>query len=502
MRFLQRSLVGIFLIALTLGLMAWAGKTVMGAVQTRMDQEPRSFNPPERVLAVNAITITPQSIAPKLSTFGEVLSRRTLVVRTSVGGTVIEVAPEFADGGHVEQGALLLRIDPVEAEAALARVEADMLDAEAEARDADRAISLAQDELDAAVAQADLRDSALARQVDLQSRGVGTAAAVETAQLSASSAAQSILSRRQSLAQAEARVDQAQTRLARQSISRAEAQRALDATQIHAAFAGTLGEVSVITGGRVTQNEAIAQIIDPNQLEVSFRISTPQYARLLDTAGQLIRAPVSVSLDVLGVDLLASGRITRESAGVGEGQTGRLLYATLDTARGFRPGDFVTVSVDEPELNGVVLLPATALGSGNTVLLIAEDGRLSQTVVQLVRRQENDVIIRAPDITGQQIVAERSPLLGVGIKVRAIDPNAPVAAAPERPRRGPPPDDAENNGGGEMVVLSEERRAKLLAFLEANSRIPAEIKEDMITQINAEETPVSIVERLENRMGG
>lgn len=498
MRFLQRSLVGIFLIAVTLGLLGWAGKTVMGAVQTRMDQEPRNFNPPERILAVNAITITPQSVAPKLTAFGEVLSRRTLDVRSSVGGTVIEVAPEFQDGGHVEQGALLLRIDPVEAEAALARVEADMLDAQAEARDAGRAISLAQDERDAAVAQAALRDTALARQVDLQTRGVGTAAAVETAELSASSAAQSVLSRRQSLAQAEARLDQAKTRLARQAISHAEAQRALDATQIHAAFAGTLGEVGVITGGRVTQNESVAKIIDPSQLEVSFRISTPQYARLLDGEGQLSRAPVSVSLDVLGVDLLASGRISRESAGVGEGQTGRLLYATLDAARGFRPGDFVTVTVDEPELIGVSLLPATALGSGNTVLVIGAEGRLSLANVELIRRQDNDVIIRAPELAGEQIVAERSPLLGVGIKVRAIDPDAPVTGVPERPRRGPPPDEE----SGEMVVLSEERRAKLLAFVEANTRIPAEVKETMLRQIRAEETPVSVVERLESRMGG
>ena len=52
-------------------------------------------------------------------------------------------------------------------------------------------------------------------------------------------------------------------------------------------------------------------------------------------------APVTVTLDV-GGDLRADGRITRESAAVGEGQTGRLIFARLDAA-GAPPGDFVTV---------------------------------------------------------------------------------------------------------------------------------------------------------------
>ena len=43
MRFLRRSLVGIFLLSVTLALMALAGNLVRGAVTERMAQEPRSF---------------------------------------------------------------------------------------------------------------------------------------------------------------------------------------------------------------------------------------------------------------------------------------------------------------------------------------------------------------------------------------------------------------------------------------------------------------------------
>ena len=60
---------------------------------------------------------------------------------------------------------------------------------------------MVQDELTAALAQSDLRKKALARQVDLQKRGVGTAAAVEAAELAMSSADQAVLVKRNARAQ-------------------------------------------------------------------------------------------------------------------------------------------------------------------------------------------------------------------------------------------------------------------------------------------------------------
>lgn len=492
MRFLKRSLVGIFLISVTVALMAWAVQIVAGAVQTRMGEEPRQFTPPERVLTVNAQQIEIQTLTPELIVFGEVLSRRTLDLRTSVGGTVLAVSSSFQEGGQVDAGELLLQIDPIDAEAALARVRADMQDAEGEQRDAERAIVLALDELAAARNQADLRERALARQIDLKDRGVGTSAAIENAELAESSAAQAVLARRQSLAQAEARLDQAATRIARQQINLAEAQRNLAATEIHATFAGTLGAVSVIAGGRVTANELIAQIIDPDQLEVAFRVSTPQYTRLLDEQGDLQAAPVGVSLDVLGIDLLATGQISRESAGVGEGQTGRLLFATLENPRGFRPGDFVTVSVAEPELSGVFLLPATALGADGTLLIIGENDRLEAVDVQLLRRQGNDVILRGDTVNGRQVVSERSPLLGAGIRVQLADTNS------QSERREPPTPSAD----AAMISLTDERRAKLVAFVEGNSRMPQEAKTRILGQLQEPEVPAEIVTRIESRMGG
>lgn len=483
MRFLRRSLTGVFLLAVTLALLAWAGSMVRDAVVARMNEQPRSFPQRERVLSVNVVTLEPQTIIPEMTVFGELRSQRTLDLRSATGGTVLQASDALVEGGNVTAGQLLLRIDPVDAQAALDRVRADLQDAQAELRDAERALLLAGDELSAARAQAALQEQALARARDLKERGVGTAAAVENAELAVSSAQASVLNRRQSVASAEARIDQATTRLARTRINVAEAERAVADTEIFAAFDGTLADVTVSDGGRVTPNERFAQLIDPTRLEVVFRVSTSQYARLLDGNGRLIDAPVSVALDVSGVNLRATGQITREGASVGAGQTGRLLFARLDAAPGFRPGDFVTVSIDEPALENVALVPATAVSPDETVLVVNAEGRLETGDVALLRRQGDDVIIGVGALAGATIVAERSPLLGTGIKVDPIRPGG-----------------AETQAEPEMIALDAERRAKLVAYV-TQSPMPDAVKARIIGQLEAEQVSSETVERLESRMG-
>ncbi|WP_296422599.1 HlyD family efflux transporter periplasmic adaptor subunit [Yoonia sp.] len=483
MRFLRRSLMGIFLLAVTLAIIAWAGILVRGAVVARMNEEPRSFPQRERVFAVNVVTIVPVTITPELTVFGELRSQRTLDLRSATGGTVLEASDALIEGGTVTAGQRLLRIDPVEAQAALDRVRADLQDAQAELRDAERALILARDELTGAQAQASLQEQALVRARDLQTRGVGTTAAVENAALAASSAQASVLNRRQSLASAEARIDQAMTRLARARISVAEAEREVANTEVFAAFDGTLADVTISLGGRVAANERFAQLVDPTRLEVAFRVSTSQYARLLDGNGTLITAPVRVALDVSGVNLHATGQITREGATVGAGQTGRLLFARLEASPGFRPGDFVTVSIAEPALENVALVPATAVAADQTVLVVGDDDRLESGAVTLLRRQGDDVIIGIGDLAGATIVAERSPLLGAGIKVRPIRPGV-----------------VEEPTGPAMITLDAERREKLMSFV-TESRMPDEVKARIIGQLEAEQVSSETVERLESRMG-
>lgn len=489
MRFLSRSLTGLFLLAVTLALLVLAGVTVTGALRDYAARDGGSMPARERVYVVNLVAVEPRTVAPVMEAFGEVRARRELEVRAQTGGVVIALGPGFEEGGRVEAGQLLLQVDPTDLEDALALARTDLAEAEAEQRDAVAALDIARDDLAAAERQADLRLQALNRQKDLAERGVGTEAAVETAALSEASAQQAVLAKRSALAGAEARVSQAGNALARLRIALAEAERRLQETMVRAAFTGTLSGVTAVEGRIVTANEQLAMLVDPDDLEVAFRVSTAQYARLIDAVGALRPVAVAARLGVAGVDLIARGRIDRESAEVGDGLTGRQLFARLDDARGFRPGDFVTVAVEEPPLEAVVELPAAALDAAGRVLVLGADDRLEEAQVQLLRRQGDRVIVRAPGLEGREVVAERVPVLGAGIKVRAVRPATPEteAALPATPA---------------TIVLDDARRARLIAFVESNERMPAEAKARILAELQAPEVAAETIQRLEERMGG
>lgn len=485
MRFLRQSLMGLFLLSVTVGLLVYAGNMMFQSVSERLSREARPPQNRERVFAVNVMTATKQTITPVLTAFGEVQSSRVLDIRASAAGEIIGLATNFVEGGHVTAGDVLVQIDTANAQFALDRVRADQLDGEAEVRDAKRAVGLARDELEAAQEQAELRDRAFQRQKDLADRGVGTAASVETAELAASSARQSVLSRRQALANAEARIDKAATRLERTRIAVDEADRKLAETTIRAEFSGTLSDVTIVEGGLVSPNERLARLIDPKALEVSVRMSTPQYARLLDQAGNLNTAPVTVTLEAFGVDLTSAGQISRDSAAVGDGQTGRQVFAKLGEARGLKPGDFVTVRVDEPPLADVIRLPSSSLNVSEGVLVLGEGDRLEVVAVTLIRRQGDDILVRGLDLEGREVVTHRTPLLGAGIRVKPLRAEGAIQ-------------DIEP----EMLKLSDDRRAKLIAFVETNQRLPEDVRKRLLTTLAGDTVPATMVTRIESRMGG
>ncbi|WP_306131486.1 efflux RND transporter periplasmic adaptor subunit [Roseivivax marinus] len=488
MRFLRRSLTGLFLFAMTLGLLAYAGLLVRDAVQARLSDEPRMPEREERVYSVNVVTAEAETLRPVLTAYGEIRSRRELEIRAGASGRIVALADEMDEGGRVEANQLLARIDPADAEAARDRAEADLEDALAERDDATRALTLAEDNLAAAEDQVALYDRALSRQRDLADRGVGSTTAVEEAELQTANARSAVIQRRQAIAEAEARIASSETAIRRARLAVAEAERTLADTEVRAGFAGTLSEVSVVEGRRVSESEQIARLIDPEALEVAFRVSTQGYARLLDGDGELQRAPVTVRLDVAGTDLVAQGTIDRAAASVAEGETGRVIYARMERAPGFRPGDFVTVAVEEAPIDGLARLPATALDASGTVLAVTGDDRLEAVPVTLVRRQDDDILVDAAPVDGREVVAQRTPLLGAGIKVRTVA--RPETAAPE-------PAEVED-----LVELTEERRRRLVAFVEDSEAMPASAKERILAQLSAPQVPASVIERLEARIGG
>jgi CheY-like chemotaxis protein len=149
------------------------------------------------------------------------------------------------------------------------------------------------------------------------------------------------------------------------------------------------------------------------------------------------------------------------------------------------------VTVQEPPLSGVALLPSSAVDAAGGVLVVGDGDRLETVATQILRRQGNEVIVAAGPLEGLEVVAERAPTLGAGIRVRPIRPASEDDTAMVTPTDAPT-----------MVVLSAERRAELIAKVEGNARMPAEAKARILAQLSQDMVPAQVIAQLEARRGG
>lgn len=497
MRFMTRSLVALLCAALALAFLGFAALTVQSALSDRAERAQMPRMARERVFTARVVPVEAQRVAPVLTAFGEVRARRMLELRAPASGRVLEIAGGVESGAAVQAGQWLIRLDPAEPRSARDLAQADLERAEADLRDAARSLELARLDRAEAEAQADLRRRAFERREALSARGVASETAIEEAELAYAGARATVIARRQSEAQAEARLESAGNALARQQITLSEAERRLAETEIVALFDGVLGDVTALPGGLVSANERLASVIDPAALEVRFRLSTAQYLRLLDAHGALISAEGEAALELGGLEVSSALHLSRASAEVGEGQTGRLLYAELLHPRGFRPGDFVTVRLAEPELEAVALIPAGAIDAEGRVLVLGADDRLEAATASIVRRQGQMVLISAPELEGREIVAARTPLLGAGIRIRPQrdEPGADLPAAGAATDSAVPVPQAEAPAA--RVILEPDRRAALIARVEGNAAMPAPVRTRILAQLAEDEVPLQLIERLE-----
>ena len=482
MRFFKRGLFGLFLTGLTVGLLL-VGVYIFQNAQNEREQSKGKRTQRERSFTVNVMTIELGTIAPELIAFGEVVSGRTLELRTAASGALVEMSHNFREGGAVSKGELLFATDPASATATHALAETELREAEAELSEAREALILSNDELKAAERQFALRIQAADRQKSLRTRGVGTEAALETAELSASSAETSALGKRQGVANAKARINRAQTGLTRREINVAEATRKLNDLSVHATFDGVLANVSGVLGGLTNANERLGELIDPDALEVSFRISSAQFANLSSAEGGIEAAKVNVFFTGLSEPIPAT--VERSSAAVGEGLTGREIFARLTGTQvaSVRTGDFVSVKIFEPALRGVTQIPAMAANAAGEVLVVGDDNRLTAANVTVLRKQGDNIIVRARDISGQRIVTRRAPQLGAGILIVPRDANAKtVLKAPEG------------------VKLTPEQQMKMTAFIKGE-QMSDDVKKRMLDRIATGRVSQRMYDRISASMG-
>ncbi|MFD0980099.1 efflux RND transporter periplasmic adaptor subunit [Tropicimonas aquimaris] len=488
---IARTGAGLAIGGVSLALLLSAVGVIHDAWSDRVGSAGKTKQPRERSYSVNVATLTVETVAPIITAYGHLESGRTLELRAAVAGKLVSLSEDFRDGGVVEAGDLLFAIDPARLETAFALAETDVAEAVAAKAEAESALELARLEAEASREQLELRQQAAERQQGLRERGVATEADVEAATLSRAAAAQTLLNRQQVVAGDEARLAQAEIALQRKTIALEEGRRDLSEAEHRALFAGVVSDVTAIEGRLVSVNEQLGVLIDTGALEVAFRVTSNQYARLLNDQGAMRKADVEVLVQRGRSTTTVPARLDRAGAEREEGQIGRLVYARLtDPDPNFvQQGDFVTVRIPERPLEGVATVPASAVTTYGKILLIGDDNRLEEYQATLLRHQGDEIIVGDVPF-GRQFVEVRALQLGPGIQV------TPIVPAPESASFTAPIAPATSD----TVALDDDRRAAIIAFIEASEQMKPEKREQWLAELAQPEVPRATVERFEAKI--
>ena len=334
--------------------------------------EPRTFEVPEEVTRVDATRLKSQSYQVFLETQGTVRPRTTSNLIPEVSGRVIEISPNFREGGFFEQGETLVKIDPLNYETALVMAQSNVAQAKT---------ALSEEQVRA--------EQAIENWRRLGKRG-------EPNDLAA---------RKPQLAQAEANLKAAEAEVI-------QARRDLERTQVKAPFDGRIIEQNVDVGQFVTSSTQLGRAFSTDVMEVRLPLTNRQLAFI-----DLPDAFRNESKQESGPEVLLTGQMGRE---VGH-WTGRIVRVdsaidefsrqlfvvaevedpyrrkTENDAFPLKIGMFVDGLVKGMELQEVFVLPRQAVRIGGEVIVIDEENRIRRQRVDPIWSEDDRVVLSATD---------------------------------------------------------------------------------------------------------
>ena len=386
----------------------------------------------ETAWPVTAIAASPQQYAPELSLYGRVESLRQSSLTAAVTAYVEKVS--VLEGSWVNQGDLLIQLDPIDASLLVERREADLT--EAEANLATLRLKVAENlrileherDLDQLAQQRSKRHDQLRQQKSISEETLNAVFSDTNRQAIA-------LSRHEGL------VNDANNQLARASatIKRSksmlkEAEINLRRTQIIAPFSGRVTSVMVSPGELVRPGVVVVEMYDAQTMEVRSQIPARNLAAIKQAldAGEELSAYILIGNEKLNATLTRlSGEVSRGKSSVdGLFRLSRHTYLELGRA--------VKLLLSLPTIDNTLLVPVQSMYGHDRVFIIADDRLKGVTITRVGElRDENGhlgILIQSSEIrAGVSIVTSQLSNAITGLKVsqaRELSNIAATAAAP------------------------------------------------------------------------
>jgi RND family efflux transporter MFP subunit len=336
-------------------------------------------------MPVEVVTLAERPVEQTTEFVGIVKSRRSTTVQPQVEGFVTRIL--VRSGARVAPGAALMEIDPRMQEAAVASLESLL-----------------------AVRKADLQQ---ARQQATRMKTLLEAGASSQAEMEQAETA---------LATAEAQAKAIEAQLREQRV-------ALAYHMVSAPTAGTVGDIPVRVGDRVTKSTLLTTIDESAGLELYINVPVQEAAKLR------VGLPVRI-VDDRG-SVLATELLSYVSASV-EGATQSVLAkATLETAAGLRTEQIVRARIVWSEAPALTV-PIVALNrtGGQFFAFVAETGEAGASVARQRAVEPgsvvgNDYVVKSGLKPGDRLIVSGVQKIGDGAPVTILDAKATGSPTPE-----------------------------------------------------------------------
>ena len=370
------------LIALTIAIAGGLSALAIINSPPQTDQQEGIVKPP----AVQVVTVKPERLRMDVRSQGRVMAQTEIDLITGVSGNIIKVSPVFVSGGFFKQGDLLVAIDPAEYDLRVAQAQAGVMEAQ---------YQLIREEAEAEQA----RD-------EWQHLGQGEANPLSL--------------RIPQLREKKARLAAEQEELKNAKLLRQRA-------DIRAPFNGRVRNKAVGLGQYLSSGDVLGRIYSSDVAEVRLPLSTQELALidfpdLPDRTQSTQRTAVKLTANYQGQQQTWLGHIVR-SEGVIDQDTGMVmavahipdpfglgakkpaLSGTKSSAAILPVGLYVEASIEGRWLDDLIVVLANALFPNNSVAVIDEENRVRFRRVEVLKREREQIIIKAGLQAGERILA-------------------------------------------------------------------------------------------------
>ena len=375
---------------------------------------------------------------------GQLDSPQTVELRARVEGFVKAI--NFNDGAEVNEGALLVVIDPAPYELASQKAKAQLLNSQV-------ALAQAKDVKDIDVARANLKKAEAtytnSRQMTLDNKiswekGAVAREAVDNAVTAEKLAAAAVESAKATLAQAEAdyisRVALAEAVVSMNKVTVADAELNLGYTRVYGPTTGRIGRAEIKVGslvGRSGEPTLLATVSQIDPVWAYFSVSEREAFELHElqeankasghSAGKM---PVQMTLED-GKVYPFVGTLNYTSRTVDTGTGTLAMRAEFpNPGKYLRPGHYAKISILVAEKPDTLLISERAIGTdqgGKFLLLVNAGNIVERRAVKVGSRHEGLIAIEDGLSDGENVVVIGLQRAQPGSVVNPISENAPAA---------------------------------------------------------------------------